>query len=108
MAWNIRTWSLNHYTLTVDTILESLGLAGNKAFLPLILDAMARWGGARKVAEFKETLPPPTRFLHAHFWQPDYEQRQLLLLRSLMQDDDPFAPQPGIAFCGVLPPMPPM
>ena len=45
MAWNIRTWSLNHYTVNVDTILESLGLAGNKAFLPLILDAMARWGG---------------------------------------------------------------
>ena len=88
---------------TVGKILSSLGLAGNKAFLPLILDAMARWGGARKVAEFKHNLPSPTLFLHAHLWQTDYEQRQLLLLRSLMQDDDPFAPQPGcIAICGVL------
>jgi len=83
----------------VDKIIQSLGLAGNKTFLPNIVDAMARWGGERKVAEFRQNIPPPILFLLDYFWTPDFVNRQKKLLQSLKADEDPFERQPT---CGPL------
>jgi len=85
-------FTVEEEAVVVGEIIASLGLDGNKKFLPNIIDAMSRWGGEKKVEEFMLNIPPPIRFLYATFWQPDYENNQKALLRSLKAEHDPFEP----------------
>lgn len=93
-------FTIEEEAAVIDKIIQSLGLTGNKLFLPLIIDAMQRWGGERKVAEFKQNIPPPILFLLDYFWTPDYLNRQKLLLHSLKADEDPLKPQPSCVLFG--------
>jgi iron-sulfur cluster repair protein YtfE (RIC family) len=67
----------------VDKIIQSLGLGGNMAFLPVIVHAMTLWKGEAGAAGFVDTLPPPIKVLFRNFWQPDFERNQLGVLRAL-------------------------
>merc|ERR1719331_1765004 len=73
----------------VDKIIQSLGLGGNMAFLPVIVHAMSLWKGEAGAQAFVDTLPPPIKLLYRNFWQPDFERNQLGLLRKLERGDVP-------------------
>eukprot|EP00511_Aplanochytrium_stocchinoi_P010702 CAMPEP_0204867198 /NCGR_PEP_ID=MMETSP1348-20121228/21266_1 /ASSEMBLY_ACC=CAM_ASM_000700 /TAXON_ID=215587 /ORGANISM="Aplanochytrium stocchinoi, Strain GSBS06" /LENGTH=113 /DNA_ID=CAMNT_0052019477 /DNA_START=85 /DNA_END=423 /DNA_ORIENTATION=- len=47
----------------VQKIVKSLGISGNKKFLPLIYEAIQDWNGSEKAKAFRASLPPPVRFL---------------------------------------------
>ena len=78
----------------VGQIIQGLGLGGNKAALPPMLHAYARWAGTEKAEVFVSTnLPPPIQFLYRHFWVHDFQTRHMGLLASLAEgvDTNPFA-----------------
>lgn len=67
----------------VDKIIQSLGLGGNMAFLPVIVHAMVSWKGADGAEAFVDSLPPPIKMLYRHFWKADFEKNQLGVFREL-------------------------
>jgi len=76
----------------VDKIIQSLGLGGNMAFLPVIVHAMTLWKGEAEAEGFVEALPPPIKLLYRSFWKPDFERNQLGVLRALERGEVPISP----------------
>jgi len=73
----------------VDKIIQSLGLGGNMAFLPVIIHAMTQWKGKEGAEGFVESLPPPIKMLYRNFWKPDFEKNQVGVLRALERGEVP-------------------
>lgn len=86
----------------VDKIIQSLGLDGNKIFLPSIVYAMHMWAGKEAVDQFVNALPPPIRLAFNRCWLPDFRANNLAVLRAL-QGNEPFVPkQPSCEVCTLM------
>jgi hypothetical protein len=82
----------------VDTIIQSMGLDGNKTMLPSIVYAMHMWAGREVADEFVGKLPPPIRFAYKNFWLADFRANNLQVIQAL-QGSEFFTPVTPI--CGV-------
>jgi len=69
----------------VDSIVKSLGLAGNKVMLPWIMDAMARWGGKAMVDDFKAHIPGPILFLNKMWWDDHYVENNKNIIARITE-----------------------
>jgi len=88
--------------VVVDTIIQSMGLDGNKILLPPIVYAMHMWAGKEVVDGFLAGLPPPILFAYKHFWLPDFRRNNLQVIQAL-QGSEPFSPdQPVCGVCAVM------
>lgn len=67
---------------TVDKIIKSLGLKGNKKMLPWVTEAMSEWGAFMR-PNFMSSLPAPIRIMHNKFWASGHTTKYSALLGEL-------------------------
>jgi len=79
----------------VGEILQSIGLSGNKKFLPAVLYSMCEWKGQQAAFDFFANLPMPIQWMCKMSWINDFYHNQLMVLEALKTD----TPPPQIASC---------
>lgn len=83
----------------VDTILQGLGLEGNKVFLPPVLYVMCIWKGEAGMQEFAKAVPPPIQMLCQNCWLPDFYHQNLRVIEALKGDVAYEATSPSCGLC---------
>jgi len=78
----------------VGQIIQSLGLDGNKRFLPAIVYAGCMWKGEEQFLQWvSKNVPPPIQMLLNKCWICDFYHNQLQPLEALKQREE-FTPEP--------------
>jgi len=87
----------------IQQIIQGLGLAGNKKFLPPIMYAMCMWRGEQEAfGGFFSSIPPPIQFLFTNCWVADFYENQLQVLDALKASAQ-FTPKaPVCSICSVM------
>lgn len=84
----------------VETIIQSLGLDGNKVMLPPILYVMCIWRGEDEMQKFGMNIPGPIRALTQNCWLDDFKKNNLDVISGLLGPDF-FTPETPSCGCSI-------
>jgi len=85
-----------------DKILDDRGLYGNKVFLPVVLQAIDKWGGAKLKQRFKASLPLAYRTMLDLGWQDHMQIHNWKMIQALREPSKPSSTVRGLGYSLVL------